>query len=108
VSYFAVTREAGPGWRDGKGIFEQPGVDGHARFMTALSDEGFLLAGGPLGGTERERLRVLLIVDANGKDEIHRRLAADPWVRSEQLVTVTIEPWNLIVGTERLSSAVTA
>ena len=30
MSYFAVTREAGPGWTDGMGAFEQPGVNDHA------------------------------------------------------------------------------
>jgi len=73
--------------------------------MNSLPDEGFLLFGGPLGGSERGRLRVLLIVDAKGEAEIHRRLAHDPWVPTGQLVTVNVEPWEPLVGTERLSKA---
>jgi uncharacterized protein YciI len=102
VSTFAVIREAGPGWRNG-GIYEQPGVAEHATFMNALADSGFVLFAGPLAGTEHERVRVLLIVNAKDDDEIHRQLADDPWVPTDQLVTAKIEPWQILVGAERLT-----
>jgi uncharacterized protein YciI len=104
VSTFAVIREAGPGWRDG-GISEQPGVAQHATFMNALADSGFVLFAGPLAGTEHGRVRVLLIANAENEDEIHRQLADDPWVPTEQLLTVTIEPWQILVGSELLAYA---
>jgi uncharacterized protein YciI len=97
VNSFAVTREAGPGWAAG-GIYDQPMVHEHAAFMNALADDGFVLFGGPLDGTENGRVRVLLIVNAKGEAEIHRRLADDPWMTSEQLVTVGVEPWRILVG----------
>jgi len=103
MSYFAVIREAGPGWTQG-GIAGQPAVKDHAAFMNALADEGFVLFAGPLAGTESARLRALLIVDADTEDEIRRRLADDPWVHTDRLVITSIEPWNLIVGAERLST----
>jgi len=46
---------------------------------------------------------VLLIVDAQSEAEIHRRLADDPWVDTEQLVTAGIDSWNALVGAERLA-----
>jgi uncharacterized protein YciI len=103
MSYFAVSREAGPGWTHG-GIAGQPAVKDHAAFMNALADEGFVLFAGPLAGTESGLLRALLIVDADTEDEIRRRLADDPWVHTDRLVITSIEPWNLIVGAERLST----
>jgi uncharacterized protein YciI len=105
MSYFAVTREAGSTWTDGKGITEQPAVGDHGAFMSALAEEGFVLFAGPLAGSEQGRVRVLLIADAEDEAEIHRRLADDPWVPTEQLLTVSIEPWNVFVGLERLASA---
>jgi uncharacterized protein YciI len=105
VTYFAVIREAGPGWTDGKGITEQPAVDEHAAFMNALADEGFLLFAGPLAGSEHGRVRVLLIANAENDAEIDHRLADDPWVPTRQLLTVSVEPWKILVGIERLSSA---
>jgi uncharacterized protein YciI len=104
MSLFAVIREAGRSWTAG-GIFEQPSVTDHAAFMNALADEGVVLFGGPLAGSEQGRVRVLLIVDADSEAEIHRRLADDPWVPTEQLATVSIEPWNILVGADRLSPA---
>ncbi len=104
MSTFAVIREAGPGWCDG-GIYQQPAVDAYATFMNELADSGVVLFAGPLAGTEHGRVRVLLIVNAQDEDEIHRQLADDPWVPTEQLVTVTIEPWQILVGAERLPSA---
>ena len=104
MSTFAVIREAGPGWATG-GIYDQPAVAEHAAFMNALAREDFLLFGGPLARSENGRVRVLLIVNADDELEIPRRLADDPWVQAEQLVTVSIEPWQILVGAERLASA---
>jgi uncharacterized protein YciI len=102
MSTFAVTREAGPGWHDG-GIEEQGEAAQHATFMNALADNGFVLLAGPLAGTETGRIRVLLIMNAKNEDEIHRKLADDPWVKAEQLVTARIEPWQTLIGVERLN-----
>ena len=104
MSLFAITREAGPGWIDGKGAFEQPEVNDHAAFMNDLASEGLILFAGPLAGSEHGRIRVLLIADADSETDIHQRLAADPWVRTQQLVTTIVEPWNLFVGAERLGA----
>ena len=107
LTTFAVIRAAGPGWTDG-GIFDQAGVTEHAAFMNTLADRGFVLFAGPLAGTEHERVRGLLIVNADDEDEIHRRLADDPWIPTAQLVTVSIEPWHILVGAERLPAAQSA
>jgi uncharacterized protein YciI len=104
VSHFAVIREAGPAWTAG-GITEQPAVNEHAAFMNALADEGFVLFAGPVAGSEQRRVRALLIVEAEDEAEIHRRLGDDPWVPTEQLLTVSIESWKILVGSERLPSA---
>ena len=104
MSYFAVVRNAGPAWTEGKGTFEQSGVHDHAAFMSALSDEGFVLFGGPLAGSELGRIRALLMVEAASEAEIHSRLGEDPWTLAKRLVTVSVEPWNLFVGASRLSA----
>jgi uncharacterized protein YciI len=104
MSYFAVTREAGPGWTDVKRTMGQPGVGDHTAFMNALADEGLVLFAGPLAGTEHGRLRALLVIDADSEAEINRRLADDPWTSTGQLVITSIEPWNIIVGAQRLSA----
>jgi uncharacterized protein YciI len=102
VSLFAVIREAGPAWQAG-GIFLQPSVTEHAAFMSALADQRLVLFRGPLAGTERGRVRALLIVDADSEAAIHRLLADDPWAATGQLRTERIEPWKLLIGAERLS-----
>jgi uncharacterized protein YciI len=103
MSTFAVIREAGPAWIDGKGIYEQQAVEEHAQFMNALADEGVVLFAGPLAGTETGRVRVLLAVAAESADEVHRRLEADPWAPTGQLVVVSVDAWKILVGQERLS-----
>ena len=105
MSYYAVTRNAGPSWTDGKGAFEQAGVNDHAAFMNTLSEEGVILFAGPLAGSEHGRIRVLLIADAPGEADIHRRLADDPWELTQRVVTTTVEPWNLLVGAHQLTAA---
>ena len=103
MSTYAVIREAGPGWTDG-GIADQPAVADHAAFMNALADQGILLFAGPLAGSEGGRVRALLIVDADNEDEIRNLLADDPWIHEDRLVFKSIEPWNLVVGAERLAA----
>ena len=105
MGHFAVVREAGPGWVAGKVVLDQPGAAAHAAFMNSLAAEGFVVLGGPLGEGENEQVRVLLVVDAGGEAEVHARLAGDPWVSSGQLRIVSVEPWKLLVGEERLSRA---
>ncbi len=63
-----------------------------------------MLFAGPLAGTEQDRIRVLLIADADSETDIHRRLADDPWERTQRLVTTSVEPWNLLVGADRLGA----
>jgi len=103
MSCFAVIRQAGPAWIEGKGAFDQPGVREHSAFMNALAEEGIVLAAGPLAGTELGRIRALLIMDVHSEDEIRTRLADDPWARAQRLVISSIEPWNLFVGADRLA-----
>jgi uncharacterized protein YciI len=104
MSLYAVTREAGPSWTDGKGAFEQPAVNDHAAFMSRLADDGVVLFAGPLAGTEQDRIRVLLIADADNEADIHRRLADDPWERTQRVVTTRVEPWSLLIGADRLGA----
>jgi uncharacterized protein YciI len=108
MSYFVVIRDAGPAWTDGKGAFEQPGVDEHAAFMNTLAHDGIVLFAGPLAGTEHDRIRALLIINAEREADIHDHLAADPWAQTQRLVTTSVEPWNLFVGADRLAAAHTA
>jgi uncharacterized protein YciI len=101
VTLFTVVREAGPAWLDG-GIFDQPAVSEHAAFMNTLAEDGLVVFGGPLGGTETGRVRVLLVAHAGSEAEIRSRLADDPWERADRIVTVSAEPWRILVGDERL------
>jgi len=103
MSYFAVTRTAGPAWTDGQGAFEQPGASDHAAFMAALAEEGLVLFAGPLDGTEQGCIRVLLIADAPTEADIRRILAGDPWEVTNRLVTASVESWNPFVGAQRLT-----
>jgi uncharacterized protein YciI len=105
MTYFAVTRDAGPGWTDGKGAFEQPGVDEHSAFMNVLADRGIVLCAGPLAGSEHRRIHVLLVIQAENEAEVHQHLAADPWAQTQQLVTTSVDPWIPIVGADRLTSS---
>jgi len=105
MSYYAVTREAGPAWTDG-GINAQPRLGDHAAFMNTLADDRALLFAGPLAATEQGRLRALLVFNADSEADIHYHLADDPW--RDRLQITSIGPWNIFVGAERLSTTETA
>jgi hypothetical protein len=72
----------------------QTGWAAHAVFMNALQDDGFVVLGGPLEGTSD----VLLIIRADEPQQIHARLAADPWTANDLLRIARVMPWNLRLG----------
>jgi uncharacterized protein YciI len=65
--------------------------------MDELVDSGFILLGGPLEG-DRE---VLLVIEAESKDAINERLAADNWSANGMLTTTSIEGWTTLLDGRR-------
>lgn len=96
MPYFVVVRERGPEWDWSVPMRRQAEWEAHAAFMDALANEGFLVAGGPLGDEDRAA-RVLHVVDAPHERAIEARLEEDPWT-PQRLTTVSIEPWTLLLG----------
>jgi uncharacterized protein YciI len=66
--------------------------------MNGLAAEGLVLAAGPLAGTERGRISVLVLAAADRDTDVADRLAHDPWERDGRITTTSIEPWTLAVG----------
>ena len=95
MKLFAVVRSRGGAWRNSVALELQPDWDAHAAFMDRLHAEKFVVLGGPLEGTEE----VLLIVRANGPDEIVQRFAGDPWSEAGLLRISRIAPWTVRLGT---------
>jgi catechol 2,3-dioxygenase-like lactoylglutathione lyase family enzyme len=92
---FAVLRSRGPAWDAAQPLEGQRDWDAHAAFMDALFEEGVAPLVGPLLGTRD----ALLILRAPSVEEVHRRLAADPWTTNGLLVTTQVSPWQLRLGT---------
>ena len=97
MPYFVVIRERSSGWNWSLPMRQQKEWDAHAAFMDAMVDDGFLLAGGPLGD-EDSASRVLHVVSAAEAGAIELRLAQDPWTHMRLLKTVSIEPWTVLLG----------
>ena len=91
---FAVIRTRGPAWQDSKPMESQADWVSHASFMNSLSEEGFVILGGPLEGTAA----VMLVVRAESPDEVRSRLRDDPWTAKNLLQIKRITPWMLRLG----------
>jgi hypothetical protein len=91
---YAVMRARGSCWEAGSAMDEQEDWKEHADFMDGMVEEGFVLLGGPLRGTED----VLLIVSASGEAEIHARFAEDVWTKKDLLRTKWVAEWWLRLG----------
>ena len=65
--------------------------------MDALTEDGFVVLGGPLGDGER----FLLAVQAEDEREVEARFAEDPWRPMGLLVTARIEPWEILLDGRR-------
>jgi len=93
---FIMVRERGPDWNWSLSMRKQPDFAVHAAFMDALGEERFIIAGGPLGDEDRAA-RVLHIIEAPSKAVVEARMDQDPWGQ-DMLTTVSIEPWNVLIG----------
>jgi hypothetical protein len=92
ADYFLVENAKGPAWDHSREVREQEGWDEHASFMDGLTEEGFVVLGGPIGGDDR--LSAVLVVDAGDEAAVRARLAEDPW--SETVLTIeSIRPWSV-------------
>jgi uncharacterized protein YciI len=90
--YYVVRQARGPGWDDSRGRRDQDGWQEHAAFMDALTDEGVVILGGPVGESLDDD--VLLVMDVDSEAEIRIRLADDPWMKGV-LTIHSVEPWTV-------------
>ena len=97
MPYFVLIRERAEAWDWSVPMRRQAQWDAHAEFMDKLGDEGYIVAGGPLG-TEDEAPGVMHVIDAPDAESIERRMSEDPWTPMRLLRTVSIEPWTVLVG----------
>jgi len=92
ADYYLVKHARGPAWDYARGRRDQDGWDEHAAFMDALTEEGVVVLGGPVGEGDGED--VLLVVDAESEEAIRTRLADDPWA-NDMLTIESVEPWSV-------------
>lgn len=97
MANFAVRLVHGPGWDADRPIRAQDAWDQHAAFMDQLVDDGFIVAGGPVGDGEE----TLHLVEAAADSEVRARLAEDPWASAGLLEIGTIEAWALWLDSRR-------
>jgi len=98
MSYFVVINEQGPAWDPTRSMRDQARWPDHAAFMNSLVDEGVVVLGGPIAGGPTHRAR--LIAKSVSEPALRARLAEDPWMRMGLLRTLSIEPWEVLLGSE--------
>jgi uncharacterized protein YciI len=97
MASFVVTTEAGPAWDPARPRREQDQWKAHAEFIDAQAAAGFILLVGPLSPT-----RALQVIEARNEAEVRSRLAEDPWMKTGMLRVLSLDPWEVLVGKERL------
>jgi uncharacterized protein YciI len=94
---FALIRQEGPGWDRSRPLREQDAWTEHAAYIDALAEAGFVRLAG-LIGTGTPVHRAMLIVEADSEAAVHARTEEDPWTPMHVLETISVEPWQLLVG----------
>lgn len=100
MAYFAAVNDRGPAWDSSRPRRSQDRWSDHAVFIDALVAEGFVVLVGPVSPT-----RSLLILRAPDLETARKRLADDPWRSMGILRLVSLEPWEILIGRERLARA---
>jgi uncharacterized protein YciI len=95
MPFFVVINEQGPSWDNKLPMRSQKGWTEHASFMDALEAERFVVLGGPL---KYHKHRAMLIVNACDEQDLRKRLAEDPWMRTGVLRSIEIYPWEIMLG----------
>ena len=90
ADYYLVKLARGPAWDHARARREQDGWEEHAAFMDALTEEGLIVLGGPVGDVDGEH--TLHVVDIESEAAIRARLADDPWA-NDLLTIESVEPW---------------
>jgi uncharacterized protein YciI len=91
MAVFALTEASGPSWDPTRERREQDGWEEHAAFMDDLTDDGFVILGGPIGDGQE----VLLVVEAADERAVEGRLELDPWLSMGTLRIAEIRPWTI-------------
>ena len=98
MAYYIVIFDQGHAWIDSLPMREQPDWAGHASFMNALTEDGFVVLGGPIGDGTRHRAR--LIVRSDTEKDVGERLVDDPWAQLGLLTMESIEEWEVLLSSE--------
>jgi uncharacterized protein YciI len=92
---FVVFHTPGPGWQQGKGMFEQEGLQGHVAHYRKLFDAGKLAMGGP--HLDAKSGGMMIPAAGVSEEEIRAFAAEDPAVKSGLLVA-EVRPWLVGMG----------
>jgi uncharacterized protein YciI len=92
ADYLLVEYGRGPAWDPSRRRREQSGWDQHAAFMDALTGEGLVVLGGPIGEEDGEK--VLVVVRGDDEAAVRARLDADPWLGGI-LTIASLRPWTI-------------
>lgn len=92
ADYYLVELARGPAWDHARRRRDQARWDEHAAFMDALTEEGVVVLGGPVGDGDGDNS--LLIVDVESEADIRARLADDPWA-GDLLTIERVRPWSV-------------
>ena len=95
---FVVNQIRGEAWDASKPLRSQELWDEHAAYMDQLTDEGFILLGGPLGYADGE---AMLVVEAPDEEMVYNTLARDPWRQSGHLIVPKIQRWIIFLEAAR-------
>jgi len=98
MAYYVAIFDQGPAWNASLPMREQEDWAGHAVFMNALAEEGFVVLGGPIGDGTRHRAR--LIVRSSTEQDLRDRIAADPWAQKGLLTIESIEEWEILLSSD--------
>lgn len=97
-----VRQARGSAWEPSRGRREQSGWNKHVAFIDALSDDGKIPLGGPVGDFDGQH--VVLIVQAGSEGAARAMFADDTWM--DAILRIDgVEPWTLWIGADRLAAA---
>jgi uncharacterized protein YciI len=94
---FAVLRQPGPAWIQGKPTRQQPLWDEHAAFMDRIFETGAILLAGPYA----DHSSTLLIIQAEDEAAVQTMFRDDPWTVQQILDAGQAREWTIFLDSRQ-------
>ncbi len=95
-TWVALMHTPGPSAPADGSVFDDPRFGEHVAFLARMSERGYLVAAGPLGGEDGSGMTILRLSGEDRLAEVTELATVDDLAVAGGLFAVHVQPWNVV------------